>query len=523
MTTRAPGDVLTAAFTMTAAADLAKRTIAGVAVPYEVVGNTSWGRTVFAAGSLEVPDRVVMLVGHDGEKPIGLMAEHDDNAERLFASYSIAKTAAGDDALLEASEGIRNGLSVGVTIDAYEIDTENDWIRVTRAQLRETSLVTFPAFDSARVEKVAASQPTPHDHGAPAEPEKGTAMDEAQVNAAIAAAIDAAKLESAAPPAALPPARVQDPFPYGPHRAEASFFRDLLHAREDVDAARRFDQATTMMTAAGVSADVAEIIPTAYRPDLYVDQLNAPRTVIDSFGRFSIDGPNPFRIPKFDTATGLMSDHVEGTNPTAGTIAFDEQLITPKAVSGKYDASREMIEGSNPAVDAIIMAAIREEYAVDSEAYAITKFLAGATAGTVVDISNGATMQVRTRFITFQTNRKRSANVFLAGSDLFTALAEQVDLSGRPMNPNYGVQNAAGSVADGVESLEVAGRRTPLVAVLTGGLMGVRSDAATFESGLRTWRWEEVDGPANIRLAAFGYLGAAVIRAAGLLKFATQA
>jgi len=88
-----------------------------------------------------------------------------------------------------------------------------------------------------------------------------------------------------------------------------------------------------------------------------------------------------------------MSDHTENTNPSTGSIAFDEQLVTPVSKSGKYEASREMIEASNPAVDAIIMNAIREEYALDTEAYAITTFLAGATAGTVVDISDGVTMQ----------------------------------------------------------------------------------------------------------------------------------
>ena len=45
----------------------------------------------------------------------------------------------------------------------------------------------------------------------------------------------------------------------------------------------------------------------------------------------------------------------------------------------------------------------------------------------------------------------------------------------------------------------------------------------TFESGLRMWRWEEKSGPANIQIAAFGYIVCAVLRATGLLKFATQA
>ena len=515
------GDVLTAGFTMTAAADLERRTLAGTLVPYGVIGNTSWGPTRVRAGAVDVPARVVLLTSHDQDRPIGLLAEHDDTGDRMTGAFRVAATPAGDTALLEASEGIRNGFSVGIKVDAYEIDTEGDFVEITRATLVEVSHVTFPAFDGARIERVAASQ-TPDAAPAPVTtPERNTIVDESTAPA-VAQATDSPTPAPVIQAAALPLARVQDPFPYRPG-VQASFFRDMLNAGNDPDARGRFDQAQAMMTAAGVSTDVAEVIPEIYRPDLYVGQLANMRTVVDAFSKYSIDGPNPFRVPKWETASGLISDHTEGTNPTDGTVAFDEQVITPVAKSGQYTASREMIEGSNPAVDQIIMNAIREEYALDTEAYAITTFLAGATAGTVVDISDGVTMQIRARMITFQGNRKRGAEVFLAGSDLYGALSAQVDGSGRPMNPNHNPQNAVGSAGAAMESLEVAGRVTPYVPVLTGGLLGVKADAATFESGLRFWRWEEVAGPTNIKFAAFGYVVCAVFRATGLLKFATQA
>jgi ATP-dependent Clp protease, protease subunit len=319
----------------------------------------------------------------------------------------------------------------------------------------------------------------------------------------------------------IPRATVQDPFPYRPN--EGGFFRDLINSKNDPEAAERFRRAGLMIEAAQVSTDTAEVIPTIYRPDLYVGQLGVPRVVIDSFSQGTLDGPNPFRIPQFETAAGLNAPHVEGTNPTDGTIAFDEKIITPAARSGQYTGSREQFEGSNPAIDAIVMNAIREEYALETETAAITAYLAGATAGTVVDISDGVTMQVRDRFITFQTNRKRAAQIFLAGATLFSELAKQVDSTGRPLNPSYGPVNASGVVGPAMESIEVAGRVTPLVPILTGGLLGVPSDAWTWESGLRFWRFEEVAGPANIRIAAFGYVAHAVLRGTGLLKFATQA
>jgi HK97 family phage prohead protease len=509
---------LTASFPMTATADLERRTISGVLAPYGELGHASLGPVIFEAGSLAFRDHVVLLSGHDHEKPIGLLAARVDDGQRVSGAFKIPETPGGDQGLLEAATGLRNGLSVGVEILEHS-RAEDGTLLVQSGEVYEVSLVTFPAFNSARVEKVAAShtpEATPAEDTTPASEE--IPVDQSTVVAEAAAPV----------PAYVPRAHVQDAFPYrestrDDRGMQASFFRDMLRAAHDPEAAHRHHTAATMMTAANDQADVNEIIPGIYRPDLYVDQLPNYRVTIDSFSKFSIDGPNIVRVPKFNSSSGLMSDHVENTNPTTGAFTTTEATVTPVAKSGLYDASREMIEGSTPAVDQLILQAIREEYALDTEAYAITTLLAAATAGTVVDISNGVTMQVLARMVTFQAARKRAAEVFLAGTDLFPELVAQVDGALRPMNPVINPANAPGTVSNAAMSVSVAGLTTPYVPVLTGGVLGCRADFATFESGLRTWRWEEVAGPAKIRLSAFGYIACVGLRAAGLLKFATQA
>lgn len=506
---------LTASFPMTASADLESRTISGVCVPFGVAGHTSMGRTIVQAGAITPAPKVVLLSEHEHGKPIGLLARHEETADGIAGAFKVIGTTAGDEALLEASEGVRDGLSVGLRDVVYHLD-DTGTVIVTAGTWYETSHVTFPAFDTARITQVAASE-TPATAPVEDTPTKETPVDESTDVVVQATA-----------PAYVPRARVQDAFPYrettrddrGMH---ASFFRDMIRANQDPDSAERFNRATTMMTAANDQADVNEIIPSIYRPDLYVDQLPNYRVTIDAFSKFTIDGPNIIRVPKFNTAAGLMSDHVENTNPTTGSFTTTEATVTPVAKSGLYDASREMIEGSTPAVDQLILRAIREEYALDTEAYAITTLLAAATAGTVVDISNGVTLQVLARMVTFQAARKRAAEVFLAGTDLFPELVAQVDLQGRPINPVINPANAPGTVSNAAMSVSVAGLTTPYVPVLTGGVLGCRADFATFESGLRTWRWEEVAGPAKIRLSAFGYIACVGLRPAGLLKFATQA
>jgi len=325
----------------------------------------------------------------------------------------------------------------------------------------------------------------------------------------------------AAVPADLPRIHVQDPFPYRPG-VQASFFADMLHANQDPTAAERVRVAQTMMAAAGdpqgVGSPLDHLIPTTYRPDLYVPQLSLPRPFVDSFSHYVIENANPFRIPVFKTSSGLIDDHVENTNPTAGAVEADEILVTPKAVSGAWHGSRELIEGSIPGIDQIVMNAIREEYAVDSESYASTTIIAGATDATDVDHA-APTMNMIANMNAFNVARLRSPNVMLLGTALFPPLATEVDQAGRPMNPFLGAQNADGSISGGVQSISIAGLVAGQAWSLAGGVLAVSTDAAVWESGLRMWRWEEVEGPATIKFAAFGYLAAAVLRKAGVHAF----
>ena len=498
---------LTASFTLTAAADLESRTIAGIVAPYGELGRASVGDTVFEPGSLTFADHVPLLLGHDHNQPVGLLASHDDDGARVAATFRVPNTPGGDLALLEAAEGLRNGLSVGVGIDDYRFEADGT-LTVLAGQVYEVSLVAVPAFSSARVEKVAAAVADPD---APTDPEADAAEETPTEGDTVD---ESTAVVEAAAPADLPRIAVQDPFPYRPG-VRASFFGDMLNAKHDAEAAHRLQVAQHMMTAAQVSTDVADLLPEGYRPDLYVGQLSTNRPVIDAFQSFPIDDAKPFRVPFFDGATGMIGDHTEGTNPTDGSLAFDHLLVTPKAVSGQYTVSREVIDGSTPGIDEIIMNAIRQEYAADSESYAATTILAGASAGTNVT----GTIGVRGNHSAFQIARKAAADFLLLGTDLFPVLASEVDGVGRPMNPYVGPSNAPGTVSAGAAQLNVDGYTSPLVWSIAGAILGMRTDAATWESGLSMWRWEEVDGPANIRFAAFGYLAAAVLRPAGVMKF----
>ncbi len=140
------------------AADTAKREITGRVVTWGEKGYTSAGETVFEPNSIEFGKKTKLLLEHERTKPLGTLKSYEITDQGIDAVFHVAKTSAGEDALVEASTGLRDGFSVGVKVDAW--DNKDGVMHISAAKLIEVSLVTDPAIDSARVSDVAASENT---------------------------------------------------------------------------------------------------------------------------------------------------------------------------------------------------------------------------------------------------------------------------------------------------------------------------------------------------------------------------
>ena len=138
------------------AADAESRIIAGRIVSWDEIGHTSAGPTKFARDSIELSDDVRLLREHDRANPLGRALSVKEHEAGIDARFRIVGTTAGNDALVEAAEQLRDGLSVGVELLASTMDDDGTLV-VTAARLDEVSLVAHPAIDSARV--VASARP----------------------------------------------------------------------------------------------------------------------------------------------------------------------------------------------------------------------------------------------------------------------------------------------------------------------------------------------------------------------------
>ena len=138
------------------AADSNSRTITGRIVTFEETGNTSMGKLQFASDSIS-PEPVMLNLEHDRTRRIGKTLSIQSSDKGIDATFKIANTTAGTDALVEAQEGLRDGFSVEVSFDEYET-LKDGTIRVLKGDLTGVALTSEPAIRSARVAEVAATE-----------------------------------------------------------------------------------------------------------------------------------------------------------------------------------------------------------------------------------------------------------------------------------------------------------------------------------------------------------------------------
>lgn len=138
------------------------RTILGIVVPFERTAEVSDGgpfypemfrQGAFAKSIAERGDRVKLLSQHNGRaNPLGRAIVLREDTIGLYGEFQVSKTAAGDEALELARDGALDSFSVGFA-PVKHTKVGKTVVR-TEVHLREVSLVTFPAYEDARIAAV---------------------------------------------------------------------------------------------------------------------------------------------------------------------------------------------------------------------------------------------------------------------------------------------------------------------------------------------------------------------------------
>jgi HK97 family phage prohead protease len=316
-----------------------RRVISGKIVPFEnEIGNTSVGKVIFEKGSIQIddPSKVKLLLEHDPKSPIGRMKKVDEDDSGIYAEFKVSNTTRGTDSLIEASESLRSGLSVGVEV--LKGKNTNGIYRVSAAKLMEVSLVQAAAFESAAVTSVAASS-------AEAEPtETKTENEEIVENTTPDTPVASEVVETPAVEASRPTVTAAI---YTKPRLEFSkekFLENTLRAQYLND-----EDARSYIRAAADTTDNSGLIPTRQLTEVINPLSNADRPFIDSISTAALpDAGMTFEIPKL-TQVPSVALTAEGAAPSE-----QDQNISFLSVSvGKYAGSQkfsvELLDRSSPA------------------------------------------------------------------------------------------------------------------------------------------------------------------------------
>ena len=424
-------------------ADSAARTISGKIVPFGgEVGNTSAGAVVFERGAINISDtsKVKLLLEHDPKQPIGRAQFFNETEDGIFASFKISKSSRGTDALIEASEELRTGLSVGVMVNAAK--PKNGVLYVSSADLLEVSLVQAAAFKSAAVTDIAASEDETVETIQPTESETAT-VEETTSAVEATPTVEAAAVEAARPAVTA--------MAYTKPRIEITAAK---YAENTIRAALGDESARQYIAAADNTTDNAGLVPTRQLNEIINPLGTTIRPSIDAISRGVLpDAGMTFEIPKITQmpAVGEVAEDAAFTDTDQNSAFLS---VSVKKYAGQQTFSVELLDRTSPAFFDELVRNMAAAYAKTTNAAVNAALIAGAT------LDGTTTTTYPTASELLGVVARGSASVYAATAGLANPFARNMVVStgqwsnimslndsGRPIYTASQPMNAGGQVA----------------------------------------------------------------------------
>lgn len=362
---------LTTPMTITAA-DSESRTITGRIVAFEEPANASTGKVVFAKGSIQ-PKNVLLNLEHDRTRRIGKPISVTLSADEMSmdATFKVAQTTAGNDALVEATEGLRDGFSIELAVDDY-VQQKDGTMRVLAGELTGVALVSEPAVRSARVSEVAAtegeeedSESTPEADATPTITE-GDEVENTVTNADTVETVEAAQSVTASAKAVA----------YTKPRIEVTAAKYL---ENKVQAALGSEDARQYVLAADNTTDNAGLVPTRQLTEIINGLSTTIRPSIQAISSATLpDAGMTFEIPKITQApTVAVTAEDAAFSDTDQNSAF--LSVDVKKFAGQQKFSVELLTRTSPLFYDELLRNMVAAMAKAQNAYVNAQLIAGAT------------------------------------------------------------------------------------------------------------------------------------------------
>jgi HK97 family phage major capsid protein len=496
------------------AADVANRTITGTIVPFGISGNTSAGAVIFEFGSFQQfkAEEIILNREHLRTEPLGRGVSGSEviTPAGISMSFKIAGTNAGTDALIEAAEGLRPAFSIEASADEYTID--KGVMRVSAATLLQVAHVTNPAFKSALITDVAASEEEEGDapettEAAAEDNQEDTTMENETPEVEAAEEVAApAVIQAAAPIRTAPRSPIVDGKSYLEHSIKAAMGNE--DSRQYI---RSADESTTTNTGLTLAPHLQEFVTTSIFGRPTIDAI--------SQGALPASGMS-FTIPKLTQAPTVADVNEEG-NPFGTPMTSSFITCDVQKYAGASTVSWELIDRSSPEFLNELLRELNTAYAKATDLAVVSALLSGGTDATAVAAgADGLQSFISTESAAAYAGSGNFARNLVANTTNWAAIMGYQDGADRPLYNAAAPQNAAGQAVGTSLVGNVLGTNLfvdpHIGAGGDEGMILLAPEAATwYESPVRQVR-VDVIGSGQIEVCVYGYGAIAVKKPLGI-------
>ncbi|GAB3372544.1 phage major capsid protein [Amycolatopsis echigonensis] len=304
-----------------------------------------------------------------------------------------------------------------------------------------------------------------------------------------------------------------------------SFFSDHYRSKVLLDREANTRLAEHLRSV-NVDPNGAGIVPPRWLTDEYQAAAYQQRAVADRVRKLDLgQDPRPLILPGQTKGTAPISKQAaEGKNNGgwgSDKFATGTKTLTPEMHAEYQDVSRQLLDSSSPAVDALIMTDLALAWGEGVETAVCEAILAdGTAAGTVFADETAFAAGAIDGVIDAQTavaeGKRGLADLVVVSYKRFGAFRKLKDNAGRNLMPvsRYNPQNANGALgnslvgdiegSDVVATTGVPSGKPEKYAVL-------KSNAVLLaESGTVDFSYDQIGGPSFVRVGIWGYLGVLV-------------
>jgi HK97 family phage prohead protease len=550
------------------ASDTQRRIISGQIVPFGSVGNTSIGKVIFEKGSIQIPSvsKIKLLAQHNTNDPIGRAQSFQENPNGINGVFKLSAASKATDYLLMASEGLIDGLSVGVEVLASR-ELKDGTVVVTSSLLKEVSLVESPAFGQARVLEVVAQEG--EDDAAEMTIEQIEDEQIAKISEAVKVLEETQKIEkaleetetqteseatvsedttaatteaAAAAEASRPIIKAASAYGDGTTRVRHGITSMGRYTEHKIKAALGDNVSREWVSASEdrslIATDSTMATNPAFNPIQYlsnfVSNTNFGRPTIDAVTRQAAPASGlQINIPALVTSAGggsdvaptVASNALDGTAPSDTAMTSAYETVTLARYAGQQTVDLALLERSDPIFFDQLAIQLERAYRLATDSAMIAALTAqGTQAATKAASIAGLISYIGTEAPAAYKGSSYFASNIVTNTDWWSQLIGAVDTTGRPIFTASQPMNAGGVSTPTSIKGNVLGLDLFVDKNVTAGLI----DESAFIIAPETAMWFEtpeaffsVNVVSNmaVQTAIYGYGAGKVLIPAGVRRF----